>query len=1113
MIQHPGGLTPADASRANQEAMSDAKKGGGPVKLNAAEIIGTETDAFNDILNREVEVLTGLMFGAGNKRNTQDGDWTPVTLPLRDLIHGFNGGGSAQEFGFSRHPEAKKKEGPCIVLGSSLGGARKAKAMKTMYFLGLDIDSGASLDDVLDTLEDQGRACFVHTSFNHGKQGLELKRDEVLRKLGIKTDPKLDQIKNFMREHSKCCYEDSFIEAVTIADAKKQTKDGVGIELDTPPLDKFRLIFPLAKPVEIIELAETHQEALDIWEEAVTGLARNVLGIHFDTSCTDPSRLFYTARHPKGNNDWYCCIVRGDPLDFHTIPRMKKSTYNASRTGNAFTQASDGEARSAVVTESGLNLSDWHSKVGKARFMLADLLEIYCPDKIRVAGGEAQGQVHTECPFEHEHSSEGGTATMAINALDADTGYWTWFCRHDACQGRDKKEFLAEALRAGWFDESRLTDEEFVMPPADDEYEVLDGGDSWPTTEELIEGMFADKDGNPVESKEQAVRDVMKRLHERGADAIERKEINDLIKAETGLDLRTIKSFWADIDRADREAEAGDAGSDPIVTEADFDVMVQYAVDRINEANAETPRLFHYMERRAEVWPHPLSGTKIQLLGLDGFAALLNSVSKFRGKVGDKRFRHVAAPQDVVRHLFASAPKGLPVLRGLVTSPTYSKTGEVLTEKGYHEASQLYYAPSDNLTIPPLPDAPSDAELAEAKRLLIEECFADFPLGGLTRTEIVEQCLEGDGIPAVTHLLCFVLLPFCRDMIDGPTPGHLIKKPTPGTGASLLTEVASIISTGAVTPSMAMPTNKDEMGKTLTSVLANGQNIVFFDNINDKVDSAEFASALTAKVYAARILGKSQTVSVEVRCAWVLTGNNVPLSGELARRMVLVDLDARMARPEDREGFRHANLRGWVEANRGLLVWACLVIVQNWVAKGMPDSGEKVLASYESWSRVMAGILAEAGIGGFLGNSDELQKSANRDRQGADHLLMRLLAENFDDGALFRPAGKRKFGGVKTRSLIEVLNAHNSGDEEPILIPQGGYEFDKGAETNLYTNATKLRDALGRYVGRTYEFEVGGVAWLATLEIHEDTRGGGFVFKLAKRPKVEEGGGASAPVG
>lgn len=1086
--------------------------------LNAATIIGTDTEKFKAALARPAQIMVGAMYGAHNKKNTQDGDWAIYEAPLIQLIQGFDGVDGAPEFGFSRHTEAKRKEGPCIVMGSSLEGARKAKAMKTMHFIGLDIDSGARMEDVVKTIEKKGIFALVHTSFNHGKSGLQLKRDEVLRKLQIKTDPSVGQIQDYLRNHDKNRYEESFIQAVSIKEAKKQVKDGVVIELDTPPLHKFRLFFPLAEPVEIVAQAETHQGALDDWEDAVTGLAHSVLGIHFDTSCTDPSRLFFTARHPRGNDEWKSVIIMGDPLEYQTIPRVKKSTYTKNRELNAFVQADDGEGPAKIDQiwlPSGADLNRWHSLTGKSRLMLADLLETYCPDKIRVAGGEKGGSVHTECPFEHEHTTEGGTGTMAINCLDNENGFWTWFCQHDACQGRHKTALLGEAINRGWFDEELLDSDEFLLPPEDDEIgedeiealkEVAANPSAEPKGPKPIEVLLdeIDFDGSGVE---EMLRKLYKRLHKRGIDKVEQARVHKLLKDRSGLDLNTLKGFWRDLDRDQYQKERDENNrTAPIVTEADFDVMVEYAVNRITAANAEEPRLFHYMERFAVVRGADGAG-KIKLLDRDGVAHVLNRLTRFQGKVTEKKSRHVAAPEPVVRDLFSGDPGQIvPRLRGVVTSPTFSAKGQIIMEEGYHYESGLYYEPHGGVTIPVVPMVPTEDEVHEAKRLLIDEVFADFPLGGRTRPEIVQECLYGDGIPAVTHLLAFTLLPFCRDLIDGPTPGHLVVKPTPGTGASLLAEVASIISTGTVTPSMAMPGKTDEMGKTLTSVLANGQNIVFFDNINDKVDSAELASALTAKTYAARILGKSQTVETEVRCAWILTGNNAHFSVELVRRLIMVDLDAQCANPERRTGFKHADLRGWVEKNRGLLVWACLTLIQNWVAKGMPDSGAAVQASYENWSRVMGGILHEAGIGGFLGNRDKLRVQASESDSGPDVQMMMLLAREYEDGQHFRVTGNADFGKgesvVKTVALLTILNDHNMIDGvEPIVLDSTDYTHDRETGFFSYANPPKFKKALKRLVGKTYNFEMDDQVRTAVLRHEFDSRNKSDLFVLEKKPE------------
>ncbi|HBJ42602.1 MAG TPA: hypothetical protein DDZ20_18170, partial [Hyphomonas sp.] len=515
--------------------------------LNDAEIRGTEPEGFSEFLGREATLLVGEMWGARDRRNTQDSAWQSPSMSWHQWIEGGADNGNAPAWGFSRHPAGKNKAGPCIVLGSSVGGARKAKAMDTMYAMGLDIDSGAKLDDVLADIEEKGLLCLVYTSYNNGTSGLELKRDEVLRKLKITRDPTEAEIKQYLREFDKNRYEESFIAGCSISAQKKQTTEGVKIILDTPPLEKFRLIFPLETPVKLIDLADTQQASLDMWEDKITGLAQNTLGIHFDTSCTDPSRLFYTARHPKGSDNWYAAVVMGTPLRFDDVTPMKKSTYTSNREVNAFTIAgveAEGDRQPQCHTPSGASLNEWH-RTAKDRFMIADLLETLCPDKIRIAGGEAQGHVHTECPFENEHSSEGGTATMAVNAVDSQSEYWTWFCHHDSCQGRHKLQYLEEALRQGWFEEDALFDIDlgFMLPAADGEIDPFETEDAKREREANFEKWAGDFD--PETANASDVELFVSEAFASGIDdAAVRERISSTLSKSTVLSLPALRAMW-----------------------------------------------------------------------------------------------------------------------------------------------------------------------------------------------------------------------------------------------------------------------------------------------------------------------------------------------------------------------------------------------------------------------------------------------------------------------------------------------------------------------------------------------------------------------------------------
>src|SRR5262249_21633154 len=134
--------------------------------------------------------------------------------------------------------------------------------------------------------------------------------------------------------------------------------------------------------------------------------------------------------------------------------------------------------------------------------------------------------------------------------------------------------------------------------------------------------------------------------------------------------------------------------------------------------------------------------------------------------------RSAMPPKDVIQDVLATPNMPLPILRGIVHVPVFSPSGCLRTEPGYDEESGLYHAPPSGLFIPDIPANPTSHDIAVARQLLYE-LLLDFPFVS-----------DADR----TNAIAVLLLPFVRNLIDGPTPLHLIEKPTPGTGASLLAD-------------------------------------------------------------------------------------------------------------------------------------------------------------------------------------------------------------------------------------------------------------------------------------------------------------------------------------
>src|SRR5262249_32954574 len=138
---------------------------------------------------------------------------------------------------------------------------------------------------------------------------------------------------------------------------------------------------------------------------------------------------------------------------------------------------------------------------------------------------------------------------------------------------------------------------------------------------------------------------------------------------------------------------------------------------------------------------------------------------------------------------------------------------------------------------------------------------------------------------------------------------------------------------------------------------------------------------LTGDYHRDRVLGATREVIVPIRCLWLGTGNNVALGSDMPRRIAPINLDAQSERPWLRAKlgevtFKHPHLLEWVRKQRPALVAAACTLVRAWIAAGRP-AGKVTHGMYESWARIVGGILEVAGQKGFLGNLDELYETAD----------------------------------------------------------------------------------------------------------------------------------------
>jgi hypothetical protein len=187
---------------------------------------------------------------------------------------------------------------------------------------------------------------------------------------------------------------------------------------------------------------------------------------------------------------------------------------------------------------------------------------------------------------------------------------------------------------------------------------------------------------------------------------------------------------------------------------------------------------------------------------------------------------------------------------------------------------------------------------------------------------------------------------------------------------------------------MTAPRDDEEWRKKITAALLAGNSIMFFDNVEHTLSSPHLAAALTTPVWSDRILGRSEMAQdLPQRATWMATGNNLSVGGDLARRSYWTRLDARMARPWQRRGFRHPDLLPYVLANRGKLLAAAFTLARAWFVAGRPQADVPILGGFEDWTRVVGGILDFAGIEGFLDNLEQLYEQVDQEEMAWERFL------------------------------------------------------------------------------------------------------------------------------
>jgi hypothetical protein len=397
---------------------------------------------------------------------------------------------------------------------------------------------------------------------------------------------------------------------------------------------------------------------------------------------------------------------------------------------------------------------------------------------------------------------------------------------------------------------------------------------------------------------------------------------------------------------------------------------------------------------------------------------------------------------DIINDLMATQNKPLPQLNRICKHPFFSKNGMLIYTSGYHKKAKTILELPEKFPMYQINENPSDEEIVVAKRNIIKVLFRDF---------IFET--KADRANAIALFLLFL----GRDLVDGPTPMHIVESAEFGTGKTLLVESIVKVISGEAVEESTFPTSEAEVRRQLLAHLIKKPEYIFFDNLGDdyRLASAELAQMLTGSMKSGRILGQSKIVDIAINLIWVTSGVNMNISREILRRCIRIRL-------QKTDNYSHRDHLAYVLNNRAEIIWSGLTMIQAWIAKGCPIPAEKRLRSFDRWAGVFGGILEVAGIPGLLDNQDSFENSGDPEFDG----YLALVA------MWWKEFGNRK---ILSRDLIELIN------NEQLPIELEGRSDIKRA-TSLGYVLRRLKDRkFGDYIIKDAGLRSGRRQWRLTV--------------------------------
>lgn len=317
---------------------------------------------------------------------------------------------------------------------------------------------------------------------------------------------------------------------------------------------------------------------------------------------------------------------------------------------------------------------------------------------------------------------------------------------------------------------------------------------------------------------------------------------------------------------------------------------------------------------------------------------------------GDPVYEPVTLPHGVARlYLNLHDAWGVRELDGICRAPLLSENGDIRSAQGY-DADTRYWC--IGAALPSIPENPSRDEAEKALKVL-RSTFATFPykdaalMAGPSGSKV--DLTQPPGLDESTFLTA-LLTSVCRPSLPF-APGFIIRGSQlsgSGSGKGHLVRAIARLAYDMVPKVLGSSGDGGELDKRLTASLVDADSLIFLDNVNtETLRSNLLAQIITESPCAIRPFRENtKLMSIMTNALVVITGNALRVSEDLARRFLVVELDARCEDAEQRQfppGFLAA-----INKDR-LTLLAAILTIWRWGRRNRLKPGLP-LGSFEVWS-------------------------------------------------------------------------------------------------------------------------------------------------------------------